>query len=595
MSSSFAAFLEASKNTKELQVYEDDHEMTDAQESLLRFMGMAVGIKLAVERFLELPEAGRLFLPKTLESDYHVPGIFFLPHTGAPPAIRFDSTLYYVLEMLSYQDLEEMHTLSTEKILSRWATDDKGDPVDLTSICQETEVLLRKAVLSENLIRLDPALRDLRETYRDYLLFLSNNPFDHCGACGDTSPTVLIRDLVRFTLVFGELFLVVHYDPIFKDPHFYRAFSHLMKIHREVAGIETDLRDSRSLIKMLALIETRARQVTRWLDDWGLALSHEPDVMISGDQVATETDGFSHLELQTIVEARNLNQLPQSFSKISMINGSPVVIEYQASLCMGKDYHRLTTEVAPHVTTLRDELTRIYSMCERTVIEECETTGEINPVDYYRAEADVRIFDNTLTRSEPDESFQLLVLVDNSCSINDNKKGMMARILTLVVNTAMDHADKFVHFAAYAQHSTGSRRVTLRRLIDSPTCRLTNPASILHLVSSGVNYDAYAAHELVTTHVRPESTDPRPLLLIVGDAWPVSQTGEDVIRETRSVLGNLKRTYPRLITMCLAVDGRYPPEDLYDYYVSLASKDMFQHFMAEFSKMIARVVLREVA
>lgn len=549
----------------------------------------ALPVKLAVDAVRASPWAGRLLGPRHRHGDFHVPLLFLAQNPGVPPAARFHATVYLVVELLCYQSLAAAFPPATQPVASRRSRDERGNPLDLTAIARAIEVLLRKTALGACLAKLDPVLGELGGDYAELLLLGVKHPFDHCGPGGGADASILIPELAQFALAFGPLFRVVHFDPLCTDPHYRDALAFLDDTRARAAraplhsGSPGGLRDA---VEHLADLASRA---TLFLDDWGLGLSREADAAARVDRNPRSPLSAGALSLPAVAGAASLDQLAASYRTPRSIAGHPVVVEYQPALSRNADYERHRRRVAPHVGRLSAELSRLYGEREVLVRDECETSGEVSPTEYYRAEADLRIFADLRPRHEPEVRFYVMVLVDNSCSIHDAKRARMAEILTLLAETLLAHPDKFVHLAAYAQHSTGGRVVTLRRLVDGPTDRLRDPSPLLHLTSSGLNYDAFAAHEVVTSHARGFGAA-RPLLLVCGDVWPVSQTGQGVAAETRQVFGELRRRCPRLLTFCLGVDGRLPPQDLYDYFVNVVTQDPFEGFLREFGRLIERVL-----
>lgn len=554
---------------------------------------LAAWIKIAFDSFKQSIETKSLFSDKYFDGfDFQVPMVFLINNTISSVESKINSTMHFVAVMNCYESLEEISPLQeVEKITSSYATDSNGNPIDITNIFKTVNVILRKIAIESSLKCYDPDFKPLIDDYLINLAMISNNPFDHSG---NDIETILIKDMVKFSLGLGELFPQIFYDQIYENDHNSEAFYQLNLKSEPVRKMIIDILNYRKLKLCLAKIDRIALDITLYLDQWGLGVSEEADTSPNIEYGGPLMPGPNLVNIGSIFDVTKLSDINVGFHKTSSeINGESFIVEYKPSLNQPKNYESKSKAVAPYVSKLTKEITRIYSSNEKEYHEDFQISGDISPTDYYRVKGDVRIFTDTFTMVNPESIFYCMILIDNSCSINDNKKKIMGSILTLFVNTLISHPDKFVHLAAYAQHSSGNRVVTLRRLIDSPVSSISDPSSILHLTSSGVNYDPYAAHEIVTSHSQYFGRISRPLLIVIGDTWPVSQTGKDVKEETRTIFNILKTKYPSLITMNMTVDPNYDPSELYDFFVSISSGDALDKFVKGFSSMIENFVRKE--
>lgn len=557
-------------------------------EKFRSYSRIAMIIKMMVDDFRQNPRASELLSPRNIDKDFIVTDIYFNNARFAPCELKINATVYLSVILLCYESLSELTQFNTEKVVSRYAKDDNKQPLDLTNICREITILLIKTAIENTLRCIDPSFEKLKGEHDIVFSLLCNDPFDHASKFGG-SPSVLITDMAIYSFTLGPFFPQIAYENIYLDDHNRDGYDGLFTKSARVRQMKLNLLSPFELINTLNEINKIALDLTLWLDDWGLTESKEPE---GGSLHVDKNDRTKKQDIFRIAVATGLNSLGPGFCKTKKINGVDVLIEYKPSYSHNREYEKISKAVEMHIDPISRELARIYSTRTIPCQEDCENNGDIAPVDYYRAKADVKIFTQTYQKTDPYSMFYVMALVDNSCSINDNKKRVMGEILTLLVNTIIAHPDKFTHLCAYAQQSDGNRAVTLRRLIDCPVPELANPSSILHLVSSGVNYDAYAAHEIVTTHADQFETA-RPLLIVCGDSFPVSNSGEDVILETKKIFKSLKEKYPRLITMCLAVDCRYQPYEMYDYFVSLATEQPFSNFINGFTLMIEKILKKE--
>lgn len=534
----------------------------------------------------------RSFLSRGSEVDYNVPVTFLASELPGSAESKLKATMYLVLQTLCYQSLQELSPMdNTTKVFSVNAKDKDGSALDITGIYTTLQILLRKRVIDANLLRFEEGLAQSHADFLYHLLCKSMIPFDHAGFMTDRS--ILIDELAQHCIGFSYLFPQMHFKNAYDDNHVRAAFNELNSRAEQLEDIQFDLTGLRVQQQMTRISET-AHMLTRYLDHWGLSLSKEPDHNTNGSRVAvTEAGGGRRtINCGDLIMATNINQLRGGIPHARFINGQRIIIEYLPAFQLDSLYAARSHAVAPFVEQLQQELANICAKLEVTISEDCEQNGDICALDKYRDQADMRIFTNIYQQIDPRSKFYLMLLVDNSCSININKQRIMADILCLLVNLIMERPEMFTHVAAYSQHSTGNRNVTMRQLLDAPASEIADPSSIVHLTSSGVNYDAYAAAELVASH-REDFGEARPLLILIGDSWPVSHSGEDVKNESRNIYRTIKEENPRLITFYFSVDQCHEPTDFYDYVVKMNTTfSGLSDFIEGFTRMVEKVLLR---
>lgn len=543
-------------------------------------------IKLAVQRLMQsCPDNIHDGFREAYADDYPVPLFLFDQNSVLPRETAFDATVYYCVEMLLYQHLEKLRPLDTSQIEAKRAMD--GDkPLNLTSIYINTQVFLRKAAIGEMLAKEIPGMALCRCAYKALIALHAKNPFDHSG--GSAERSILITELAFYVIGLDRLFQETYYDRIVTDQHNAICFEVIDRFRRDLTDCAAP--DPWNA-QWSGHIATTARGVVEYFDNWGLGNSNEED---APPDVTSDGGGRGGcIDLSGVFGARQMNG--RAFGRTAMICGREVDIEYEQPLSAPESWERTTGAITSHIEAIDCQLARILSERTESDIRQCQETGDVYWPDFYRREGDIRIFEDNYRRPSSQSAFYVVLLQDCSCSINPEKRALLTPLLCLLVNVVLNRPENFIHLAAYQQHSSGNKRVTLRRCIDMPTGQILDPSPAIHLAQSGVNYDAFALAEVVQTHCQ-DYLGPDPvrnetvLAMVVGDFWPVSQTGQDTARETREVYQHLRASYPNLVLCGIGVNPQYSGESLYDHFVSLKAQDPLSAFSDQFTRMIDNIV-----
>lgn len=546
----------------------------------------SVLVKLAVQRILQSCSTkihGRLY--EACCDDYPVPLLLFDQDRVFPLETAFDATVYYCIEMLLYQHLEQSQPLDSSQIEAKKARD--GDkPLNVTAIYINTQVFLRKAVIGEILVQEIPEMELCRYAYKAMMALHAKNPFDHSSGLAERS--ILITELALYVIGLGRLFQETYFDRIVTDRHNANCFEAINRFRHDVTDCAAP--DPWNP-KWSGHIATTARRVVDYFDKWGLGKSNEEDV--HPDVTSNGGGPGSCIELNGVFGARQMNG--RAFGRKALICGHEVDIEYEQPLAAPESWESTTGAVAGYIDVIDRQLARILSERTESVIRQCQETGDVYWPDFYRREGDIRIFEDNYKRPSSHSAFYVVLLQDCSCSINAEKRALLTPLLCLLVNVMMNSPETFIHLASYQQHSSGNKRVTLRRCIDMSPGQIVDPSPAIHLAQSGINYDAFALAEVIQTHCQ-DYLGPDPvrnetvLAMVVGDFWPVSQTGQDSARETKEVYQHLRASYPNLVLCGIGVNPQYSGESLYDHFVALNAQDPLSAFTDQFTRMIDDIV-----
>jgi hypothetical protein len=293
-----------------------------------------------------------------------------------------------------------------------------------------------------------------------------------------------------------------------------------------------------------------------------------------------------------LLNLNGLDSIPVSGNTFTRtVIGQQVTYEILPALAMDTEYQLISESVRVHLFDLIENLKKIKSKQSDSRLIEFQDYGtEIDPINYYRREADMLIFKNQENYLAERTKINLYILRDCSCSIGEEKRKFINKISVLLMESLIAEPYLFHNIVAYSQHSTGNKKVTMHKMLLGDVRSISTPSTILQDKSSGVNYDAFALYQLITEHVPKVPALTEELVVLIGDQWPVSH-GKEVKRENHDILSELKHNYPHLIICYIAVNEQYPPADLfYDYFISLKGNDSFQHFIFKFSKMIDNIL-----
>lgn len=565
------------------------HKALTISDKLSSYEELSRLIKVIISYFCDSPLGTQIISKKNLK-DYFVSPAFIINADKTNMTSVIMATIYSTIISLSIKSMNLILPPVYINLVSRTSKTKEGQPVNISSFYRWALNITREFFIRQSLRNSDPTFVNLNDHYVFNALANIENYFDFHPESKKIDLVMPAEYFTKFYFLFQEH--ILFWDEVILAPNNSRAYSFLDKKATQIKKLNFDLNNiivSHDNLRKIAIL---AEEIAHYFDE---AILRTNDGVYNVSTPSPLPNPGRLMLNRNLMNNFNLENMAQASFLVSRnINGRPVIFEYKpAEVYDDADYNRRSSYLKKYINKFINEITRIYASSQVINYEIDNTGSKIDAINYYRGEADTKIFENTIKREELLSKFYFMIVIDNSCSINDNKKNKMADILTLIMNTIMNHKDHFAHVTAFAQHSSGNKKVTLHKLIDEQVFKIKNPSSILHLTSNGVNYDSLAFYEIATTHAK-EFNKPgiTPVLLGIGDSWPVTHSNpEGVLAEQAEMIQLLKNKFPKMILMYIALDKMHQPEALsYDYFIDAKTDDALNNIISQFSQMITKIV-----
>ncbi len=550
-----------------------------------------VDYTLAIDCFRQSADAQLLLSPRVRDAPFYFP-VCYLKRTDLSDPLRIQAMICQTLIDLCTASLDEKMPCDMEPLKAlNILTGAERTPYDLSSIYQVSQRGLRTGLLLNNL-QVVHGFQQLLASWQTALyLELEHhfvfNPETH-------KELDLISDIHEFLeIVFylRERAFFFYYTELCCAPINLQFSQKVLHFLNSLCLRKLDITRAACLAETSALVRDAARRITRFFDD--------PLILrISDKPPAFDVMSMARRMNVRISLRRDLQILDQGYIVQRMIAGEMRPIEYQPPLHFDQDYSLRINGLGDAVQGLLQRLIQIrMETIQESDYEPLQQSGEPDPEELYKRRLDTKFFVESHEQVELSTCLYPMFLIDNSCSIHAQKREKMADLLMTFFLAIKECPELFSHATAMAQHSTGSGRITLRLLVDKLAEELqeSDLTTLLHLTSMGVNYDIFAAYELVS-HCAGKNgfAATIPLLIMAGDAWPVGHR-KNVKEEQKEVMALLKSQYPRMIICYLATDALFPPADLsYDYWISLAHDEPMQGVMVKIGDMIENIIRSRV-
>jgi len=542
--------------------------------SIDRFRQSEVGDRLLTDHYMNVP----LYFP-----------LQYAEQKELSMQMRLQAMFCQSLLTLCLSSLEEVQPQDQTQIKAVNVFDGQPPvPYDLSGVYHLAQLGLRAALVQHNLQNVANFAELLSAWQSTYYMASEHHFVYHPDTHKDLDLISDINEFLQMIFRLQRRTFTLYFPEICCAPT-NLMFSQKVLKQIDAMQLEYHLANPRSLQRTLAAVKEAALYLTRLIDD--------PLLLRIPEQTRTPSQG------QGILQARqprrrpainmNLQILPQGFMTQRIIAGELRPIEYQPPLHFYDDFALREPKLLHPAQALITRLMKIMITQKREIpLEPLQVTGEPDAEEIYKKRLDPHFFIESDEENGKAVKLYVMLLVDNSCSMNVLKREKAADTLVTFALAIKACPEIFAQITAMAQHSSGDRKITLRLLLDAAPAELADLSPLLHLTSSGVNYDAFAAYELVH-HCCERFHGVVPLLVLLGDAWPVGHS-KDVREEQKELFALLKAEFPNLIVLYLATDQRYPPQELsYDYFVSATHDTSLMTIVGKIGETIEQIILEK--
>ncbi|MFC2089033.1 hypothetical protein ACFLSX_05465 [Calditrichota bacterium] len=532
---------------------------------------------------------------ESFNNDFNINTMFIENAAKTSPLKALFATIYLHLTLSILGSFDSIFPVPQDKVLSKYSKINEN-PLDITSIYRAVNSSLRKIAIVQALNRKDSIFSDLQYYFRQNIIRNLNNPFKY----NPTDDLNMILHAEVFSALFaalGKSFISVFFVQLFYAPVNRYTYHLFLDAEQKIKARDIKISPRKQFIKDMKFIDTLAKNITEQIDVFTRIIDDEQDSapnMLSPAQRPVQNSFNLNFLL-----ANSLSDLNSSlYSRTSRtILGKSYPIVFRPSLDNQNDFSSRSSKLQSKTNSLKADLLKIHVDELDSFIRYRQSTGFLDKRELWKviaAQDSIKadIFKSISHVSLTKNQIYLHLLVDNSCSMNPDKRKVVRDILTMLTNIILQFPNMFVYVSAAAQHSEGNKEVTIRKTFDGPVenVSVNSLSRIIHTHQQGLNYDGIALYELIAQNsYKWEEYNAIPVVIMIGDAWPVSHS-EDVKQEQAKIIAHLKQRHPELILMYIAINQCYNPEELsYDYFVSIKSNDLIAEFLIQFKKMISKI------
>ena len=498
----------------------------------------------------------------------------------------FDCSLYFLIETALQDSYERLVQPDKPNIMSKFSMmvleNGTKKSIDLSYQYPLIYSCFVRLLLANKLNMAGGVLKEIRKTFIRGLHLGDEYYFSHYDTEFDV--TISPERFIQIYSRYGDLALLKFFNPIKYSPLYKAQWKLLEKKTKELYA------DRASVLRKNRLIDRMTREIIAFGDRSNLHVGHPGKVNLGLDSPilprGRKLDDLAMLDVFRLDQIMN-----EGYRQTFVINGQGVEVELKPALhqISAMEYDLIKQETQHIVKPISKKLLEFNNQSNgKKTISHFEKTGGMDIENWYRRDFDGLVFQQEYTTITLRTKLKLVFLIDNSISISPEKQKFIKQIGTTLIEVARAFPQNFPQIIAYAQHSSGNKKVTLHHLADVRTESLSNPSKLLHLDRSGVNYDMYAARVVVDLH-KDQLKEGKTMFILLGDSWPIGLK-EDVKVESRKIIQSIKKDFPNLILTYLATNKQYDPLLLgFDHYIEISSSDSVNEFAKYFIKMIEEI------
>ena len=501
----------------------------------------------------------------------------------------FEGTMYLSTLKRMIKNLNSEYPLLPQTIKSRYSMTLAGDPMDITYIYNSIRECLRVSLIRTTLRSTCETLRNFEAGFVDNLALLSRELFNWDNT-GKYDLLVEPAEFIKIAEQLGDLLIILYSYSFIRNPLYQNTFELFRTKRNSILPYDRYTGMNSRLME----IDNAALEITCYVDKYLISSPSSNSAQLPSLNLNSNS-GFSMQRLSQNIPYDTLMNF-SVFEEMENILGYNLKFRFYIPAVIQNKFNHVTKVRKKYINSLCNNLIRIRSENCSTITRLFEQSGEIDIDNIHRREADGLIFKDELKKIKLRSKFNMVFLIDNSCSINDTKKGTMQQILSLLLMTINSFPELFEKVIAYAQNTDGPGTVALRKLIDEKAGEIRNLGKVMHINQAGINYDIFALYKIIKIHLKdlsaPKITN---IIILVGDAWPIGVAG-DVIAEQKKVINYLRSAYKNLIIIYIATDPNRHPRDLsYDYFLSQQSSEFSMDiFISQFSYTISQILKQHI-
>lgn len=526
-----------------------------------------------------------IYAPELASHNFEIDATFLYYFNPLDDNLIYDASLYLSLLKPYIQLLNNKLPLAQRTVRSKYSVNDSNEPLDISYIDTAVRKCLRVAMLRKYLVSREEKFAECDHAYIQNLALISTELFNWDNP-GSYDLLVEGSEFFMIAEMLGDIFVVLFSYSFIRNPLYQKAY----RLFRDKIESLSRISHYSDLNAAMVEIDIAAEELVHFIDQYLISSPKDsptpiPSLWLNSNNCVLSGRLFKNIPFDST----------QVFSEMELENvlGFTVAYKYLPPVVNLNSFNRFVRIDKTHINRLYETLQLIKAQHLSHQIKSFEQTGAIDVENFYRRHSDCLVFEEDITRVSFRSKFNILYLLDNSCSINDNKKRTMQLIMSLMLLTIKDFPEIFSHLIAYAQNTEGYKVVAIRKLLDCKVEDVKSIEKVMHIHSSGINHDIFALHKVLKLHAktlfRTKST--KTIAILIGDAWPISVDG-DVLEEQKLLIQTIRHDYKDLIIIYIAVDANRHPRDLsYDYYISQKSGEFSMNvFLDQFSPVIKEII-----